>query len=167
MVDEFTDVLHSIGMEWKPPSVEMLRVGFPAPQPPLLWRTPDSVATPVPKVEGFELLGGLTSVDTVAPIEHRQAQAPKRFWAHSAFFLARRLPWATRLAHLVTRVYLVALYGPANWKLTETAIRALRKWESSMLRRIVGSAWNTSEEWRSATSEWLEKHCGARRRLTW
>lgn len=147
MLHEFIDVLHSFGMEWKASSVETMCVGQPAPQAggELRWRNPAGEEFPVPQVDGMALLGGLVSADPLAPMEHRLAQASRKFWKRSAFFLSRRIPWQTRLKGSAKRVYPVATYGAATWKLTESALRTIHRWESTMLRKIAGVAWRQGE----------------------
>lgn len=148
MLNESTEVLHSFGMEWKASWVEATCVGLPArpSEGELRLMTPAGDELPVPLLDGMTLLGGLVPADLLAPIEHRLAQASRKFWQHSPFFLFRRIPWQTRLKEFAKRVYQVATYGAATWKLTKSALRTIHRWGSTRLRQIVGVALRQDEE---------------------
>lgn len=128
MLDEYTSVLHSFGMEWKASSVEVVCVGLHRrlADDELKWRDTSGSAHPTPRVDSITLLGGLVSTDHLAPIEYRLAQASRKFWKHSSFFLARRIPWSTRLKELAKRVYPVATYGAATTLAEAVGHRTLR-----------------------------------------
>eukprot|EP00973_Karenia_brevis_P093483 12417512-Karenia_brevis.AAC.1 len=136
MAQDFTNVLQSFRLQWKPESLEYLSTDPGSPKTLTLWQEHECLE--VPQVEVMEVLGAKIARDgnTLTSMRHRLGRATACFWKYSDALCEKSLSLHKRLSEFEKRVHGTALYGAGAWTWSQTMYTELYRWENEVLRRI-------------------------------
>ena len=153
MINSLADIFHHHSLEWKLDSLMFIDSLEGAEE--ILTTNVDGKQVSIPYVDGMPVLG--TWLDrkgaTSPSVGYRLSKASKMFWSQKALFTDKCLPLSARLDNFASRVVPRALHGASSWAWSKSLYWRLQRWESQMLRMILGSRRRPAEDWMS----WIKR----------
>jgi hypothetical protein len=136
MAQEFTDVIVSFKLRWKPESLQLLTTDKRGHSPVRLCQNGSVLEVGI--VDELEVLGSIISNtgSSMPAVRHRLAKATACFWKYHAGLCARELGLAVRFKEFSKRVQATALYAASAWTWSRSLYNELYRWENALLRRI-------------------------------